>query len=144
MIGIIENQMVVTEPCVKLELKEYLDTYLGQYNDMVQTYDWIRPRLNSAQVREWERTIKSLGIVCHALDAGFDPGTPPKNWASGLLFQYMAPIPTYVREAIDKAEPIFGKDHLLIYDPNTEHFQRPKQTDRKVPSRTCRIKEGTR
>jgi len=111
------------------KLRDYLDTYLSQHNEMSQTYLWLKSKLTSDQIREWERTIDALLTVTRALDAGFDPITPPKNWASGLLIQYIAPIPQHVREAIDKAEDIFGRHRILIYDPNEEHFQRPRKTD---------------
>lgn len=130
MIELREKEIAVIEPSTeKLELKTYLDTYIRQRNQMVSTYEWMKPKLNAMQCHEWDRTIKALETVCKVLDAGFDPIAPPKNWASGLLIQYLAPIPEQVREAIDRAEPIFGRDRILIYDPNAEHFQRPRKTD---------------
>ena len=111
------------------ELGDYLKTYVQQYNQMVETYEWMKAKLNTTQRLEWEKSIKALKDVCLALDAGFSPTTPPRNWASGQLIQYMAPIPQHVREAIDKAEPIFGRSRILVYDPNVEHFQRPKKLD---------------
>jgi hypothetical protein len=38
-------------------------------------------KLDAARKREWNRTIEALRDVCRVLDAGFDPITPPKNWA---------------------------------------------------------------
>lgn len=114
---------------VKPELTEYLTTYLKQYNQMAETYAWINSKLDKQQRQEWERTIHSLKIVVLALDAGFDPITPPLSWVSGQLTQYLAPIPEQVRKQIDLAVPIFGEQQILIYDPNIEHFRRPRQTD---------------
>lgn len=114
---------------VKEGLGDYLDTYVRQYNQMVETFEWMKDKLDFQRSEEWKRTIDSLKKICQALDAGFDPTTPPKNWASGLLVQYIAPIPKNVRDSIEKAEPIFGRQQILIYDPNEEHFQRPKNYD---------------
>lgn len=114
---------------VKVELGDYLDTYIRQHNDLLATFRWIRDKLNEGQRREWQRTITALKDVCLALDAGFDPVTPPRNWSSGQLLQYLAPIPDHVRDAIDRAEPIFGTGRLLVHDPNAEHFVRPRITD---------------
>jgi hypothetical protein len=114
---------------LKVELGDYLKTYVDQYNSMVSTYEWMKVKLDWRQQQLWESTIASLKTVCCALDAGFEPTTPPRNWSSGLLIQYVAPIPEEVRKSIDKAEAIFGRQQILIYDPNTEHFQRPKVID---------------
>ena len=130
MIEVKEKEIVlVSKDGVSEGLSDYLSTYVKLYNDSMETYSWMKEKLNNHQKSEWERTIKSLREICMALDAGFGPVTPPRNWASGQLFQYVAPIPQYVRDWIDKAEPIFGLNRILIYDPNVEHFKRPKQTD---------------
>lgn len=130
MIEVKEKEIVlVSKEGVSEGLTGYLSTYVKLYNDSMETYSWMKEKLNNAQKSEWERTIKSLREICMALDAGFGPVTPPRNWASGQLFQYVAPIPQHVRDWIDKAEPIFGLNRILIYDPNVEHFKRPKQTD---------------
>ena len=110
-------------------LQDYLTTYHRQYNEMVETYAWMESRLNASQKPDWKRTIQGLLTICMALDAGFSPVTPPKNWSSGQLFQYIAPIPEEVREKINIAETIFSKQQMLIYDPNSDHFQRPKVID---------------
>jgi hypothetical protein len=110
-------------------LGDYLSTYVKLYNDTVGTFEWIKDKVARMQRREWEATIKSLKEIVLVLQAGFSPCTPPKNWASGALIQYLAPIPAHVRENIDKAEPILGLNRILVFDPNTEHFQRPKKTD---------------
>ena len=107
----------------------FLDSYRRQHSEMSSTYMWMKPRLTTAQRGEWERTINALDTVVKALEAGFAPITPPRNWASGVLLQYIAPIPEGVRESISQAEPIFGLGRILIYDPNTEHFQRPQNYD---------------
>jgi len=114
---------------IKPALVDYLNTYATQYNDMIATFIWMQDKLNSSQKEEWRRTIRSLGTICRALDLGFDPIRPPRNWSSGQLVQYLAPIPEIVRKQIDLAEPIFGKQQILIYDPNPEHFRRPKVRD---------------
>ena len=130
MIEVKEKEIVlVNKEGVSEGLTGYLSTYIKLYNDSQETYTWMKEKLNGTQRNEWERTIKSLGEICRALDAGFGPVTPPRNWASGQLFQYVAPIPQHVRDWIDKAGPIFGLNRILIYDPNVEHFKRPKQTD---------------
>ena len=130
MIEVKEKEIVlVSKEGVSEGLADYLSTYVKLYNDSMETYSWMKEKLNNTQKSEWERTIKSLREICMALDAGFGPVTPPRNWASGQLFQYVAPIPQHVRDWIDKAEPIFGLNRILIYDPNVEHFKRPKQTD---------------
>lgn len=130
MIEVKEKEIVlVSKEGVSEGLSDYLSTYVKLYNDSMETYSWMKEKLNNTQKSEWERTIKSLREICLALDAGFGPVTPPRNWASGQLFQYVAPIPQHVRDWIDKAEPIFGLNRILIYDPNVEHFKRPKQTD---------------
>jgi hypothetical protein len=130
LIEVKEKEIVlVNKDGVSEGLVDYLSTYVKLYNDSVETYSWMKDKLNNTQKSEWERTIKSLREICLALDAGFGPVTPPRNWASGQLFQYVAPIPQHVRDWIDKAEPIFGLNRILIYDPNVEHFKRPKQTD---------------
>ena len=130
MIEVKEKEIVlVSKEGVSEGLVDYLSTYVKLYNDSMETYSWMKEKLNNTQKSEWERTIKSLREICMALDAGFGPVTPPRNWASGQLFQYVAPIPQHVRDWIDKAEPIFGLNRILIYDPNVEHFKRPKQTD---------------
>jgi hypothetical protein len=130
LIEVKEKEIVlVSKEGVSEGLTGYLSTYVKLYNDSMETYSWMKEKLNNAQKSEWERTIKSLREICMALDAGFGPVTPPRNWASGQLFQYVAPIPQHVRDWIDKAEPIFGLNRILIYDPNVEHFKRPKQTD---------------
>ena len=113
----------------KLEVREYLDTYLQLHNNMVQTYEWMKSKLDHWQKQEWDKTVEALNDIVRALDAGFEPCTPPRNWASGQLVQYIAPIPEQVRRKIDIAESIFGKGRLLIYDPNVAHFSRPKKTD---------------
>jgi hypothetical protein len=130
LIEVKEKEIVlVNREGVSEGLVDYLSTYVKLYNDSMETYSWMKEKLNTTQRNEWERTIKSLREICMALDAGFGPVTPPRNWASGQLFQYVAPIPQHVRDWIDKAEPIFGLNRILIYDPNVEHFKRPKQTD---------------
>jgi hypothetical protein len=130
LIEVKEKEIVlVSKDGVSEGLSDYLSTYVKLYNDSMETYSWMKEKLNTTQRNEWERTIKSLREICMALDAGFGPVTPPRNWASGQLFQYVAPIPQHVRDWIDKAEPIFGLNRILIYDPNVEHFKRPKQTD---------------
>lgn len=129
-ISIAEKSITITDSnCVKLELKDYLTTYVNQYNQMVETFEWMKDKLDYSRKQEWERTIHSLKTICMALDAGFEPKEPPRNWSSGQLIQYLAPIPEKVREAITKAEPIFGNSQILIYDPNTEHFSRPRSYD---------------
>jgi len=130
LIEVKEKEIVlVSKEGVSEGLAGYLSTYVKLYNDSMETYSWMKEKLNNTQKSEWERTIKSLREICMALDAGFGPVTPPRNWASGQLFQYVAPIPQHVRDWIDKAGPIFGLSRILIYDPNVEHFKRPKQTD---------------
>ena len=126
-----EFQPIVIEEKEKLKpsVIDYLDTYSRQYNDMIATFIWIKDKLSSSQIAEWRQTIRSLEQICRALDSGFDPVTPPKNWSSGQLVQYLAPIPENVRKQIDLAEPVFGRQQILIYDPNPEHFRRPKVRD---------------
>ena len=114
---------------IKTSLIDYLDTYARQYNEMVDTFAWIQDKLSYDQKRAWQDTIRSLEVICRALDTGFDPIVPPKNWSSGQLIQYIAPIPENVRKQIDLAEPIFSRQQILIYDPNPEHFRRPKVRD---------------
>lgn len=124
------KSLELVEPSTeKTELREFITTYLQQHNEMAATFEWLRPKLERQQREEWERTVRALEVVVRALDAGFDPTTPPKNWASGQLVQFLAPIPEHVRDNITRAEPIFGLAHILIYDPNTEHFSRPRKTD---------------
>lgn len=115
-----------TEKC---ELKGYLQTYLELHNNMLETKEWMWPRLNGTQQKEWNDTLRSLNIVCRALDAGFDPCIPPQDWGSGLLTQYIAPVPAEVRSKIDLAIPIFGERNILIYDPNPDHFIKPVKVD---------------
>ena len=131
MIKVLDDYRIEVETTedVKEELREFLDTYASQYKEMTETYKWIKDKLNREQRLEWERTVEAPRDICKALDLGFDPATPPRNWASGQLVQYVAPIPADVREKIDLAEPIFGRNRILIYDPNKEHFQRPKVVD---------------
>ena len=130
MIAVKDDKIEVIETQdVKEELRDFLTTYVEQHQQMLETYRWIKDKLSGWQQVEWERTIKALSDTCRALDAGFDPITPPKNWSSGQLIQYLAPVPERVRESIDKAEPIFGRERILIYDPNVEHFQRPRKID---------------
>lgn len=130
MIATKEKELVVLPPTTeKPDLQDFLGTYIRQRNEALATYEWIKGKLDGNQDWEWRRTIQSLETVCKALDAGFDPITPPRNWASGQLLQYLAPIPEQVRKAIDKAEPVFEQAQILIYDPNREHFARPRKTD---------------
>jgi len=130
MLEVLEKSIVIKDVSnVKPELKTYLETYTKQYTLMSQTYDWIKQKLDTARQQEWERTISSLKKICLALDAGFEPKEPPRNWSSGQLIQYLAPVPEDVQKDIDKAEIIFGRSQILIYDPNTEHFSRPKKYD---------------
>ncbi len=110
-------------------LGDYLATYIKLYNDTVATYNWIKDKIDTTRQREWLATIDSLKVIVLALQAGFSPATPPRNWASGQLERYLAPIPGEVRQQIDKAIPIFGPARIIIFDPNTEHFERPKKTD---------------
>ena len=111
---------------VKTDLVDYLETYVRQFNQMSDAYKWIKDKLTFGQKQEWERTIKSISTVCQALNAGFEPFVPNANWASGQLFQYIAPMPDNVRKKIDVAVPIFGEQQILIYDPGVEHFRRPR------------------
>lgn len=119
----------VEEAQAPVALKDYLQTYQAQLEGMEATFAWAKRRLTPQQRQEWERTIESIKVVCRVLDAGFEPINPPRNWSSGVLNQYLAPIPEAVRERIDRALPVFGPQHILIYDPNEEHFSRPKHTD---------------
>ncbi len=126
-----EAAVVVDEkPSVEQDtLVSYLDTYRRQYQEMTETYKWMKEHLDLARRRDWENTIEALATVVKALEADFEPVTPPRNWASGTLTQYLAPIPEQVRAHIDTAKPIFGIGRILIYDPNVEHFQRPHNYD---------------
>ena len=122
---------MVTQTKIRQEfqISDYVDTYRKQLVDTKEPYEWIKNKLTKDRQLEWEKTINALTKVCQVLENGFEPCTPPRNWASGQLEHYLAPIPNQVTQRIDIAEPIFGKGHILIYDPNTEHFSRPKFVD---------------
>lgn len=89
----------------------------------------MRGLLTAVQCRAWEQLLRGLQTVCQALDAGFDPWTPPKGWGHGLLDTYMSPIPLAVREAVERAIPLFGFRAIEVYDPNPAHFVKPRKLD---------------
>ena len=112
------------------QLKDLLETYVLQHNEALATYRWMQEQklLSLAQGRAWDRLLEGLQRVCRALDAGFDPWAPP-DWGHGNIASYMAPIPQSVREAIQRAIPIFGLPTIEVYDPNPAHFVKPRKLD---------------
>lgn len=120
---------VVNREEVKVDLGDFLDTYVQQHNELAATFEWMKPQLDARRKAVWVFLLDHLKVVCRALDAGFDPYTPPKDWGHALVVNYVAPIPAEVRAALDVAIPIFGRGNVEIYDPNPEHFVKPRVID---------------
>lgn len=118
------------------ELGDFLNTYITQFNGMVETFGWMDPHLNREQRGVWVRSICALRTICRALDAGFEPTQPP-NWPHGALASFLGVIPAPVRERLDLALPIFGSSQIEVYDPNEAHFIKPRVKDPVVAGRVA-------
>lgn len=118
------------------ELGDFLNTYITQFNGMVETFGWMDPHLNREQRAVWVRSICALRTICRALDAGFEPTQPP-NWPHGALASFLGVIPAAVRERLDVALPIFTLPHIEVYDPNEAHFIKPRVKDPVVAGRVA-------
>ena len=131
MLKVAEKEALVLEKVeqVKPELKDFLETYVKEYNQLQETYLWIKGKLGQREKTQWENNLFALRTICRALDVGFDPYTPPAKWHSGTLSEYRGAIPAPVREKINLALPVFGSEHVLIYDPNPERFVKPRVID---------------
>lgn len=102
-----------------------LTTYVDTYNQQLETYLWMKEKgYLAGNERQWRTTLEGLRTIARALDAGFDPYTPPADWFSGVMARYNGPIPSEVRAKIDIAVPIFGANRILIHDPRAERFQK--------------------
>lgn len=108
--------------------KGLLEQAIHRYNEAQDTYRWLQPRMGSQVRQEWKLVLKGLERICRALDAGYEPISPPA-WPHGLLPSYLGVIPRKVRVEAMRASRIFGEDELLVYDPHAHHFIEQRDQD---------------
>lgn len=120
-----DNALAVLEASREGEPQELIESYVKQHNELRKTMEWMHSEgiLHSRDKPAWEQTLKALSQIAQALDAGFDPFTPPPAWFSGQLSTYRGAVPEQVRPLVSKARPIFGDSGLTVHDPRPDRFQ---------------------
>lgn len=106
------------------ETLEMARSYAELHNETLATLEWMLDKklLNETSQAQWRQTLQSLRTISLALQAGFEPFTPPTTWNSGSLATYRGPIPDHVRQRIETALPIFGDRAVTVYDPRPNRF----------------------
>jgi len=91
-------------------------------NERIKSFiedEWEREYRQRRFEEAWKPPLDFVEKIFQALDAGFDPYTPP-NWLWCPLTDYYGSIPEGVMERIESALPIFGLRNIYILAP---HFQ---------------------
>jgi len=115
------GRLEIQELAQEGDTADLIRSYVSLHNDLLETKEWMRSRQIGV---ERGAELRSLCIVAQALDAGFDPFTPPPTWFNGPLAQYTGSIPEHVRVKIDIALPIFGAGLIIVHDPRPDTFRR--------------------
>lgn len=108
--------------------KGLLEQAVRRYNEAQETFRWLHPRVAPEGRQEWKRVLKGLEQVCRAIDAGYEPISPPE-WPHGLLPSYLGVIPREAREEAQRASRIFGENDILVFDPYAHHFIERRSQD---------------
>lgn len=104
---------------------DLLKSYVQLHNETLKTMEWMKAKgFLSNRSWDWTNTLEGLEKISRALDAGYDPFTPPPTWSSGPIATYVGPIPEAVWPLVEKAKPIFGADFITVHDPRPDRFQR--------------------
>ena len=133
-ITVIKKRIEIVEITREGESADLLRSYVQLHNERLETMEWLKKKSGQRHLGDAKWDLEAMRRVVLALDAGFDPYTPPPTWHKGQLITYRGTIPPRAREQIEIAIPIFrplwnreypegGPHGISIYDPRPDMFR---------------------